>query len=238
MRNTTLVAAWSLIVFALAGVAWFVVELSPQNLGFEDTDNPAVMLRFIRAYPDVFVYSGIIMIVMAICLTVAILAVADGVTGRSDPLALRCVSAFGLFTAAFFFVNAAVHIGASGPLRHMAGLKEEWGEAAYLTFQVTSQALLIMGLFTLSLWAVGHSLIGLRTKVIPVALCALGILPAFRLVGGILGPLGLMPEGLWILGVISIPGVFLWCLLLGVVLLRYGFRSAAAPLVDPARVAA
>ena len=117
--NTTRVAALSSIAFACAGATWFTLELRPPNLGFEDTDNPALMVRFVRAYPDVFVYSGVVMILMAI----TVLAVADVAARRSDRLALRCVSAFGLFTAAFFFLNAAIHIGASGPLRHMAGLK-------------------------------------------------------------------------------------------------------------------
>ena len=240
VRNTTRVAALSSIVFALASIAWFALELIPPSLGFEDTDNPAVMLRFVRAHPDVYVQAGIALILMAITLTVATLAVADVAAPRSDSLAVRCVSAFGLIAAAFYLLSGALRIGASGPLLHFASLKDEWGEAAYLAVQVASQGLLISGIVALCLWAVGLSLIGLRTKVIPVALCALGIFPAIRLVTGLLGPLGALPDSdlLWVLSITSIPGVMLWCLLLGIVLLRRGFGSAEDPHVDRAPVVA
>lgn len=95
---------------------------------------------------------------------------------------------------------------------------------------------MIGGIFALCLWAVGLSLIGLRTKAIPLALCVLGILPAFRIASGTLGPLGLVPDAdiLWLLGMASILGTILWCLLLGVVLLRRSFESTAEPSVHPA----
>ena len=53
---------------------------------------------------------------------------------------------------------------------------------------MVGQALLISGIVGICVWAVGLSLIGLRTGALPVALCVLGFVPAFRLVGGILGP--------------------------------------------------
>ena len=240
MRNTTMAGALASIVFALAGIALFILETTPPRLGFEDTDNPAVMVRFVQAYPDVFIYAGLALILMAISLTAATLAVGDAFAPRSNPLAVRCVSAFGLLAAAFFLLSAALHIGASGPLLHMAGLRAEWGEAAYLAFNVANQASGIMGIFMLCAWAVGLSLIGLRTRVIPIALCALGILPAIRLVTGVLGPLGLLPDSefLWIIGMASIPGVMVWCLVLGLVLLRRGFGSEAEPRLAPATAGA
>lgn len=71
-------------------------------------------------------------------------------------------------------------------------------------------------------WAVAISLIGLRTKDIPLALCLFGVIPAFRLMALLLGPLGFLPDldFLWILSIAAIPGVMLWCLILGIVLLR------------------
>ena len=92
---------------------------------------------------------------------------------------------------------------------------------------MVGQALLISGIVGICVWAVGLSLIGLRTGALPVALCVLGFVPAFRLVGGILGPLGALPdvEGLWVLGMISIPGTMVWFLLLGMVLVRRGSGS-------------
>jgi len=236
VRGTSKVAAFSTILFALAGIVWFVLETTPPRLGFEDTDNPALMVGFIRQYPEVFVQAGTTLVLMAISLTIAVLAVAEVVGPRSGALGLRSASAFGLFSAAFFLFGGAVRIGSSGPLLHMAGLREEWGEGAYLAAQVVGQALLIGGIYALCLWAVGLSLIGLRTKVIPLALCVLGVLPAFRIVSGTLGPLGLLPDAgvLWVISIASIFGTILWCLILGIVLLRRSFGSTAEPAAQPA----
>ena len=60
--STARLGALSVIVFALAGIAWFALESTSPRLGFEDTDSPAVMIRFIRAYPGVFVQAGMALI--------------------------------------------------------------------------------------------------------------------------------------------------------------------------------
>ena len=235
MKNSGTVAGLSIIAFALAGICWFVLESTPPRLGFEDTDNPAIMVGFVRAHPEVFVQAGTSLIIMAISLTIAILAVAEVLGPGSGPVGLRSASAFGLFAAAFFLFGGAIRIGSSGPLLHMAGLRDEWGEGAYLAAQVVSQGVLIGGIFALCVWVVGLSVVGLRTKAIPLALSVLGILPAFRIVSSTLGPLGLLPDAevLWLIGMASILGTILWCLLLGVVLLRRSFGSIVEPAVDP-----
>lgn len=240
MRGTTKVAALSTLLFALAAIVWFVLEGTPPRLGFGDTDSPVVMVGFIRQYPKVFVQAGTMLLVMAISLTIAVLAVAEVVGPPSGGVGLRSTSVFGLFSAALFLFGGAVRIGSSGPLLHMAGLREEWGESAYLAAQVVSQGLLIGGTFALCIWAVGLSLIGLRTKVIPLGLCVLGVLPAFRIVSSTLGPLGLLPDSevLWIMSVASLFGTILWCFILSIVLLRRGFGSTAEPAADPATASA
>ena len=224
----------ALIVFAVAGIAWFYFATAAPRLGFDDTDDPSVMLRFIRTYPDVLIYLGLAMITMGLSLIVGALAVAETLGTRVSASALKSISAFALVAAAFYLLGGAVHINASGPLLHMADLREMWGEGAFLAFQVTSQALLTMGLFMLSLWAVCLSVIGWRTGALPVGLCALGILPAFRLIASALGPLDLMPDGTWFLSLVSLPGILLWCLILGLVLLRRGFVSATPLAADAA----
>jgi hypothetical protein len=229
LRSTTRIAAISSTVFALAAIVWFVLESTPPRLGFEDTDDPAIMVGFIRQHPEVFVQAGTMLVLMAISLAVAVLAVEEVVRPQSGGVGLRSTSAFGLFCAAFFLFGGAVRIGSSGPLLHMAGLRESWGEGAYVAAQVVSQAVLIGGIFAVCLWAVGLSLIGLRTKVLPLALCVLGVLPAFRIASGLLGPLGLLPDVgvLWVISIASIFGTILWCLILGIVLLRRSFGSKA-----------
>ncbi len=240
MTTTARVAGVSTMVFALAGFAWFAFQLAPPILGFDDTDNPAVSIAFVRAHPDIHVLAGLSLILMAIALTVAILGVAEVIAPRADSLALRSVSAFGLFAAALFLVTGGLQIAKSGPLLHIANLRDEWGEAAYLAFNVASQAAVISGIVGLCLWAAGLSVIGRRRRVLPTWLCVLGIVPAFRLVAGTLGPLGLLPEIelLWIIGMISIPGTMVWCLLLGIVLLRRGFGSSAVRQAVPATAGA
>ena len=229
MRAVARAAGLSAILFAVASLAWLVFEFAPPSLGFEDTDSPAVMIAFVRAHPDIHVFAGLCLIAMSISLTVAILGIGEALAPPANSFAVRCLSTLGLFAAAFFLVSGGLKVGASGPLLHIAGLRPEWGEAAYLVYQVAGQALLISGIVGLCVWAVGLSVIGLRTRVLPVALCLLGIVPAIRLVGGTLGPLGVLPDSelLWILGLVSIPGTMAWCLLLGLVLLRRGFASTA-----------
>ena len=233
--STARLGALSVIVFALAGIAWIALESTPPRLGFEDTDNPSVMVEFIRAHPEVFVRAGMALLLMAVSLTIAVLSVAEVIGTRAAGVGLRSSTSFGLFAAAFFLFGGGIRVGSSGPLLHMAGLRLEWGEGAYLAVQVVSQAVLIGGLLALCLWAVGLSLLGLRTKTLPLALCVLGILPAFRIVSATLGPLGLMPdtEIVWLISMASILGTILWCLMLGVVLLRRSFASSAELSVDP-----
>jgi hypothetical protein len=229
MTSPARVAGLSAIAFAVAAIAWFVLESTPQRLGFEDTDDPALMVGFIRQHPEAFVQAGALLLLMAVSLTVAVLAVRLAVEPRSGGVGLWVTSAFGLFAAGQFLFGGAVRVGSSGPLLHMADLQPAWGEVAYVAAQVISQAVLNGGILALCLWAVGLSVMGLRTKVIPVGLAALGIVPAYRIVVGILGPLGIWPDmdiG-WILGIASIFGTVLWCLVLGVVLLRRSFRTSA-----------
>ena len=196
------------------------------------------MIRFIRLHPGVFVQAGTALLLMALSLTVAVLAVGDAMGGRDggrDGLALRTTSAVGLFAAALFVFGGAVRVGSSGPLLHMTGLRDAWGEAAYVAAQVVSQAVLIGGLLCLCVWAVGLSVIGARARVLPLALCLFAVVPGFRVVGVVLGALGVLGDAdiLWILAIMSIPGSILWCLGLGLVLLRRSFRSSPETAVEP-----
>lgn len=220
--STSRVGALAIIVFALAGIAWFAFELAPPNLGFEDTDDPAVSLRFLRAHQQIYAQAGIALVLMAITLTVAIFVVWDVMAPRSNSLALRSTSAWGLFSAAFFLMHGVLRLGVE-PLLYIDRLGHDWGETAYLAVQMVGiHGFAQAAVTAVCAWAVGLSLIGLRTRVIPLALCVLGVIPAFRLLG-ILGPLGVLdvlPDELWLLFMASIPGVLLWCLILGIVLLR------------------
>ena len=232
MQTSTRAAGLAMLVFGVAGIAWFALAATPPSLGYEDTDDPALMLRFARTFPTVFVQEGMALLTMSISLTVATISTAEVLGRRIDRVALRSITAFGLFGAAAFFVAGALRVNASGPAIHIAGLDESWGQAAFVAIQVGGQALLISGLFMVGLWSVGVSILGYRANALPTWLCALGALPAVRLVMGLLGPLGLLPAIglLWPLWMAAILGTMLWYLLLGAVLLRTGFaRDGVAP---------
>lgn len=224
------VGSLCLILFALAGAAWFALELAPPILGFEDTDDASVSLRFLRQYPQVYALSGLLLTAMATCLTIGTLAIADVLAPRVEPLALRTTTAFGLLAAACFFLHGVLRLSV-GPVLHIDGIDHVQGRAAYVTIQMVGvHGVAQAALVTLSAWAVGLSLMGMRTRTLPVTLCALGTIPAFRLLG-LLGPLNVLPEILWIVFMLSIPGVMMWCLLLGLALLRRSFANGRAP--DP-----
>lgn len=230
MQRTMYAAGLSVLVFGLAGIAFFALVLVPVALGYEDTDDPALMLAFTRAYPKVFVQEGLALLTMSISLVVAVVAMAEVIGRAADVVALRSISVFGWFAALCFFVGGALRVQAAGPVVHIADLNAAWGESAYLAVQVGAQALLITALLMVGLWSLGVGVIGYRSGVLPGWLAALACLPALRAVLGTFGPLGLVPEIelLWLLGMVAIPGTMLWTVLLGVVLLRRGRRGATS----------
>ena len=162
---------------------------------------------------------------MAIALIISAHAVSDALAHRANPLALRVVTTIGLFSAAFLFMHGVLRLSVL-PILYVDSLRDEWGQAAYLVSQfVGIHGFAQGGIVTLCLWAVGISLIGFRTRALPIALCALGIIPGFRLLS-ILGPFGVSADGLWIFFMASIAGVMLWTLVLGLVLLLRRAPSA------------
>jgi len=210
-------AGLAVITAGLAGVIWFYLESAPPRLGFDDTDSPLVSLRYLQIHHVIYAQAGLALFILAIALIVATHAVGDVLASRADPLALRVVATFGLFSAAFFFMHGVLRLGVL-PILYMQSLREEWGQMAYLVGQFTGiHGFAQAGITTLCVWAVGTSLIGVRTRALPIGLCVLGLVPGFRLLG-ILGPFGVTPDGLWIFFMASIVGAMLWCMALGVVL--------------------
>jgi hypothetical protein len=221
------VGALALIMFAIAGFVWFALELAPPNMGFDDTDSPSVSLRFLRAHGQIYAQGGTALLLMAISLTIAVLAVWYPLASRADALALRVTTAFGLFASAFFFMHGVIRLGVQ-PLLYIDGLDHDWGEAAYVAIQMIGLHGFAQAALTAAcLWVVGVAAIGVRTRAFPIALCAIALVPGFRLLA-FLGPLDILdglPEETWFLFIIAIPAMLLWCLLLGIVLLRRAFTS-------------
>lgn len=65
MRRVIWVAAISTSVAGVLGVASFALLLRQPMLGFEDTDDPALGVLFVRVHPEVFAQTGLVLILAA-----------------------------------------------------------------------------------------------------------------------------------------------------------------------------
>lgn len=216
------VAGIALIVFAAASVAWFVLELSPPRLGFADTDDPAVSLDFLRQHGIVYAYAGLALFTMAAGLLVGSLALSDRLAETPQSLAARAIAGVGLAAALFFFGHGVLR-NSVGPMLHVESLDPSWGQSAYLAVQMAGlHGFAQGGIVAFSAWAVLVSVFGVRSGAIPGWIAALGLLPAFRLVTSLLGPLHVLDgldDILWIAFMASVVGSMIWPLALGLWLL-------------------
>lgn len=206
------------------GITWFALELLPPVLGFDDTDNPAVSLDYLRQYPQFYPLAGVVLFIMAIAFVVASFAVSDALAPRTSSITRRSLSALGLMSAAFLFMHGVLRESV-GPMLYIDGINSGWGESAYLTTQMLgTHGFAQASLLALCVWAVGVSVAGARSHALPIWLCVLGVVAGLRLVMLIAGPFLTaasidLPEFLWLGSVALIPLGMLWWLALGVVLL-------------------
>ena len=214
----------AVVIAGLGGLTWFALELLPPVLGFDDTDNPAVSLDYLRQYPQFYPLAGVVLFTMAIAFVVASFAVSDALAPRTSSITRRSLSALGLISAAFLFMHGVLRTSV-GPLLYIDGMNSRWGESVYLTIQMLgTHGFAQASLLTLCVWSVGISVAGARSHVLPIWLCVLGIVTGLRIVMLIAGPLLTatsidLPEIVWLSSVALIPLGMLWWLGLGVVLL-------------------
>ena len=228
MRTSAAVGALASIVLGIAGLAFMVLQLGAQSLGYEDTDNPSVSLAYLHDHLDTYVLQGIALFVLAIALTIVVFAVWDVLAGRANSLGLRTMSTFGLVAAACFFLFGVMRYSVR-PLLYIDGLKPAWGESAYLVSQMAGiHGFVQAAIVAVCGWVVGVSILGYKARALPRWLALLAIIPVIRLLA-VLGPLDLLPGGLWIVFMLSIPGTFVWFVLLGFVLLSQARRSRGHP---------
>jgi hypothetical protein len=205
------------------GAIWFWLETAPPRLGFDDTDDPAVSLAYLHDHPDIYAQIGLVLLVMTIALIVAAFVAHDLLTASADATALRVVTAVGLLAAGCLFMHGVIRLGVQ-PLLYIHGLDPAWGQSAYVAVQMlTVHGFGQAAITALCLWAVGVSVIGWRTRSLPAWLAILGLVPALRLLG-VLGPLGLstLPDAMWIVFMATIPGVMVWTIAFGLVLMLRG----------------
>ncbi len=209
-----------------AGLLWFWMELAPQRRAFPDTDDPAMGLAFINAQPTAWPLAGLALGITAVALVASVLSIRPRLAAAGDRSSQPgdapgsngdTIAVIGLIAAAMLFGMAAVRMS-GGPVRYVQGLDQGWGEAAYLVTQfVGIQALVTGGFVLLELWIVGVAWRGARRGIIPRAVAALAIIPAFRLVG-LLGPFGIEFDGVWLLTIVAMPATFAWLALVGIMI--------------------
>ncbi|MFN8442589.1 MAG: DUF4386 family protein [Caldilineaceae bacterium] len=221
--TTQRIGGISLIIFVLAFVATFTLESLRVPLGFEDGDNPEQSVTFIRQHGRIYEASGIVQLLMTVALTIGSLAVAEVIRPSAPSLAVKSIAAFALFSAAGYFLNGALRLAAARPLLYIDDLRHEWGVTAYLIVQMVGvQGFAQAGLVNFGFWAIGISALNARIRLFPRVLSLLGIFPTFHLFAGLFGPfLGTVFDSLFIVYVLSIFGTVLWCLVLGILLVRW-----------------
>lgn len=212
------------LIAGFGGIVWFILELLPPAFGFDNIDNPAVSLEYLRQYPQFYPLAGVVLFIMAIAFIVANFAVSDALAPGTSSITRWSLSALGLSSAAFLVMHGVLRESV-GPLLYVDGLNGAWGESAYLTIlMLGTHGFAQASLLTLCLWAVGISVAGARSHALPIWLCLLGIITGLRLVTLIAGPLLTatsvsLPEIFWLGSVALIPLGMLWWLGLGAVLL-------------------
>ena len=212
------------IIAGVAGLAWIWMELAPTRTAFADTDNPSMGLSFLNADPTAWPLAGLAAGIAAVALVATVLAMRDRLAsapgdGAKPGVGVDTISVLGIMAAACLFGMGAVRMS-GGPIRYVQGLDQDWGETAYLVIQfVGTQALATGGLVLLALWLGCVAWMGARRRVIPRVVALLAVLPALRLVG-VLGPLGIEAEGVWLLLILAIPAAFVWLVLLGATIRR------------------
>lgn len=242
LRRGSVVGGLALGVFAVAGIAWFLLELVAPNSGFDDTDSPEAGIAFIRAQPAVYRWGGIALLAMAASLSLGVLALADVMGSRPEgqgrpsqvraALAIRFTTILGLVAAASFLFQGVLRSSVE-PLLYVAGLDRDWGESGYLVFQMAGvHGFVQAAVLCASAWAIMVGALGWRTRTLPRVLCLAAVVPAMRLLI-LVGPTGLadlLPEETWFLLMASVPALPLWCALVGVVL---GWRALLGARTDP-----
>jgi hypothetical protein len=206
-------------VAGAGGLLFFWLELAPVRAGFEDTDAPALGLRFLAANPGAWTLTGLVLAIAALALVATVIGMRDRLEagGRPDErdqgVAVRTVSVIGLFAALFFLGHAATRL-AAGPILYVRGLDQTWGEMAYVVSNfVGTQLFAVGGAALLAIWIAGVAWIGVRRGVLPRALAILAVVPTLRIIA--IPGLGDILPGAWFLLVLAIPGAFVWLVLLG-----------------------
>ena len=202
----------AMIMFTVALVAWFVIE----RVSGVDPDDAEASVAHIRAHPRNYVVAGLLLWIMALGLTVAVSAVSETVLSRS-----RSATVFGFFSAGFFLLQGVLRVSTPGTLSYIDDLDHTWGTTAHLAVHmIGTQGLVPAGVLALSIWAVWLAVANSRSRVLPRAVTVMALFPGLLILMGVMGPMGVGFDALYLVYVGSFLGLIPWCLVLGMSLLR------------------
>jgi hypothetical protein len=215
-------AAIGLLVVGLALPLAFVLEVATRPEG-TDGDNATDGLRYLQDHATAYRLSGLCLVLAAL----GLIRAATAVPWRSPFLTAVGSVAAGLWTLA-----GALRLSSPGPIAHISGYDEDWGESAYLTVQMAgTQGALLGGVVVAEIWVVTGSLVAWTRRDVPRALCALGLVALLYPLGTALSLVtGDTAGALWVLGIASLVlGVPAWFLATGSFL---ALRSSAPRLTS------
>jgi uncharacterized membrane protein YqhA len=100
MNKLIKIGGIALILFVLCFFLGFALESFRESLGFQDADNPGVMLNYLNARIDIFILSGILYVLMGLLLTITVLSIYETFGKNESALIYRLGTLFALFAAA------------------------------------------------------------------------------------------------------------------------------------------
>jgi len=196
----------------------FIAEGSTRPEG-TDGDNAAESLLYLQEHPLAYRLSGLFLLLAALGLIRSATAV---------PWRTPFLTAIGSVAGGLWAFTGALRISSPGPIDHIRGYDEDWGEAAYLSVQMTgTQGGLLSGVVLTAAWIVTGCVIAWRSRTLPRALCAIGQIGLVYPLGSALGIAGVGGgSGLWFLSVASlIVGLPVWFIATGIWAVTTGSRS-------------
>lgn len=198
----------------------FILEFATRPAG-TDGDNATDSLLYLQEHGTAYALSGFCLVLAALGLIRAATAV---------PWRTPFLTAVGSVAAGLWAFTGALRISSPGPIDHIRGYNEDWGEAAYLVVQMAgTQGGLLAGVALTEFWIITGCLLAWRAHSLPRPLCAMGMVALVYPLGLVLSFVADIGGGLWIVGIVSLLfGLPAWFLASGVWALGIVARSRPA----------
>lgn len=198
----------------------FILEFATRPAG-TDGDNATDSLLYLQEHGTAYALSGCCLVLAALGLIRAATAV---------PWRTPFLTAVGSVAAGLWAFTGALRISSPGPIDHIRGYNEDWGEAAYLVVQMAgTQGGLLAGVALTEFWIITGCLLAWRARSLPRPLCTMGMVALVYPLGLALSFVADIGGGLWIVGIVSLLfGLPAWFLASGVWALAIVARSRPA----------